>query len=370
MAESPVECAAKRRRRIVHAPPREASARRRGLRHRHFWCVWRSDQAPGHAGAVQPGAHQGAAGKFRPYRRGPWRSGTAESWATHLHDMLESFVGNASLGVQCRFDRRRMSGKGMAAQDVLRPRRHYQAGALYHTLAQSLETVAEKQHHTGGNAIFYLAVGDRFFGDVVDQVGTAGLADQQRDENGTPKHWRRVVIEKTVRPRSGIGQGAECAHFAHPERRSDLPHRPFPGQGNGAEYHGVPFWQRAVRAAVEPGPYRPRADHRGGNRGRGAAAAHFTKPPARCATWCPTMYSACSPWWPWSRRRRSMRPGIRNRKAEVFTSMPPLTPDSRGARPVWRRQVAGKDVQGVSRRAACGPAVAHRNLRGPACGNR
>src|SRR5215813_8566885 len=42
----------------------------------------------------------------------------------------------------------------------------------------------------GGNVLFYLAVGDRFFGPIIDQLGRAGLACQS--ENA----WRRVIIEK------------------------------------------------------------------------------------------------------------------------------------------------------------------------------
>ena len=39
---------------------------------------------------------------------------------------------------------------------------------------------AEKTQQTRGNAIFYLAVADRFFGDVVDQLGAAKLTDRAR----------------------------------------------------------------------------------------------------------------------------------------------------------------------------------------------
>ena len=77
--------------------------------------------------------------------------GTAESWATHLHDMLESFVGNAS----SEFNVDSIDEdvwKGLAARmsyvrgDITKPE-------LYNSLAQLLETVAE-QHSTGGNVIF------------------------------------------------------------------------------------------------------------------------------------------------------------------------------------------------------------------------
>ncbi len=51
-----------------------------------------------------------------------------------------------------------------------------------------------KQHGTGGNALFYLAVADRFFGTVVDHLGKAKLVEANPEDPKAP--WRRVVIEK------------------------------------------------------------------------------------------------------------------------------------------------------------------------------
>src|SRR4030095_13740138 len=66
---------------------------------------------------------------------------------------------------------------------------------LYEKLRGVLDE-AEKVHGTQGNAIFYLAVADRLFGTVVEQLGRAKLADQHEDRNGKPRFWRRVVFEK------------------------------------------------------------------------------------------------------------------------------------------------------------------------------
>jgi glucose-6-phosphate 1-dehydrogenase len=49
---------------------------------------------------------------------------------------------------------------------------------------------AEKTHNIPGNRLYYLAVAPQFFGEVVRQLGTAGLA---QEANG---RWARVVIEK------------------------------------------------------------------------------------------------------------------------------------------------------------------------------
>jgi len=45
-------------------------------------------------------------------------------------------------------------------------------------------------HQVSDNVMFYLAVGARFFGGIVDQLGHAGLVQE------TAQYWRRVVVEK------------------------------------------------------------------------------------------------------------------------------------------------------------------------------
>ena len=119
--------------------------------------------------------------------------GTAESWRDHLYDMLKNFVGSA--GAEFDIDRideaawKRLAEKMSYIQgDLTKP-------ALYEKIRSALGD-AEKTHGTQGNAIFYLAVGDRFFGTAVEQLGKATLTDQGEDKNGKPRFWRRVVIEK------------------------------------------------------------------------------------------------------------------------------------------------------------------------------
>ena len=48
----------------------------------------------------------------------------------------------------------------------------------------------DREHHTGGNALFYLATPPDAFGPIVEQLGRAALT---AEENG---RWRRVVVEK------------------------------------------------------------------------------------------------------------------------------------------------------------------------------
>jgi glucose-6-phosphate 1-dehydrogenase len=120
-------------------------------------------------------------------------AGSAQSWRNHLHDMLLSFVGNAA----AEFD---IAAIDEAAWQHLAEKMSYVQGNftepdLYGKLRNALDE-AEKKHGTRGNVIFYLAVADRFFGTVVDQLGQSGLAHQAQREDGEHRPWRRVVIEK------------------------------------------------------------------------------------------------------------------------------------------------------------------------------
>jgi glucose-6-phosphate 1-dehydrogenase len=118
---------------------------------------------------------------------------TAESWGGHLYDMLKSFVGDAA----AEFD---VDHIDEAVWKRLAARMSYVQGdlttpELYKKLRGTLDEAA-KAHGTEGNAIFYLAVADRFFGTVVEQLGKVKLTDQSDDQNRKHRFWRRVVIEK------------------------------------------------------------------------------------------------------------------------------------------------------------------------------
>jgi len=71
---------------------------------------------------------------------------------------------------------------------------HYQQGefrdpAVYQALAQKLGELDE-QYQTPGNYLFYMATPPAFFGDIAEQIASAGLTTEQEG------HWRRLVIEK------------------------------------------------------------------------------------------------------------------------------------------------------------------------------
>ena len=60
------------------------------------------------------------------------------------------------------------------------------------TFSQLGKLLSDQQEGQNGtaNVLFYLAVADRFFGPVIEQLGRAGLT---RQSEGT---WRRVIVEK------------------------------------------------------------------------------------------------------------------------------------------------------------------------------
>ncbi|MEY2396456.1 MAG: glucose-6-phosphate 1-dehydrogenase, partial [Acidobacteriaceae bacterium] len=80
------------------------------------------------------------------------------------------------------------------AMEWFRKRLFYERGdfADPNTFTKVRERLAtiDADHHTEGNYLFYLATAPKFFSQIVQQLGAAGLS---RQENG---HWRRIVIEK------------------------------------------------------------------------------------------------------------------------------------------------------------------------------
>ena len=111
--------------------------------------------------------------------------GDAKGWGDHLHEMLESFVGNAS----SEFDVDHIEEgvwsslagvMGYVKGDMTKPE-------LYADIGKTLDAAG----FGDGNVIFYFAIADRFFAPVAEQLGKAGLTKQSEG-----KFWRRVVVEK------------------------------------------------------------------------------------------------------------------------------------------------------------------------------
>ena len=174
--------------------------------------------------------------------------GTVEHWRNHLHDTLKGFVGNTATEFDVdHIDEvawKQLADRMTCVQgDLTKPE-------LYQKLRGALDE-AERVHGTAGNAIFYLAIADRLFGTVVDQLGRARLADQHEDQNGKRRFWRRVVIEKPFGHSLELGARTEYTDQAYAQRRPDLPDRSLSGKGYGPEHHGLPFRQRVVRTDLE-----------------------------------------------------------------------------------------------------------------------
>ncbi len=118
-------------------------------------------------------------------------AGDTQSWRDRLYDMLKSLVGDpaAEFAID-EIDHEawtRLADRMSYVQgDLTKPK-------LYNEIGLALDAAAK----TVGarNAIFYLAVADRFFSTVVDQLGAAKLTLEERDETGK-RFWRRAVIEK------------------------------------------------------------------------------------------------------------------------------------------------------------------------------
>ena len=77
-------------------------------------------------------------------------------------------------------------------------------------------------------------------------------------------------------------------------RGADLPHRPLPRQGGGAEHPRLPLRQRPVRADLEPQPHRPRPDRRARDARPRRSGPTSTRAPAPTATWSSPTCSRCS----------------------------------------------------------------------------
>ena len=128
-------------------------------------------------------------------------------------------------------------------------------------LGKKIDELTKDKGHR--NVVFYLATAPEFFGAAVEGLGKAGLTKEGEDQ------FRRIIIEKPFGTDLKSARALDEQILGVVEERPDLPHRPFPRQGDGAEHHGAAVRELHVRADLEPRPHRSRADHRRRDRGRG-----------------------------------------------------------------------------------------------------
>ena len=103
---------------------------------------------------------------------------TSEQWRQNLTKITQAFT-------QAGLDER--------AWSWLTSRMRYMPGDFTRseTFSRLEKLLAEREEQDNtSNALFYLAVADRFFGPVIEQLGHAGLTRQ------SDRTWRRVIVEK------------------------------------------------------------------------------------------------------------------------------------------------------------------------------
>jgi glucose-6-phosphate 1-dehydrogenase len=111
---------------------------------------------------------------------------STESWRQSLTEMIDAFAGGGARNFQEAIDEQ--------ASSWLTRRMHYLRGDFaqpetFSRLVMMLDQQREHQDNTA-NVLFYLAVADRFFGPVIEQLGRAALTRQ------SDHAWRRVIVEK------------------------------------------------------------------------------------------------------------------------------------------------------------------------------
>ena len=104
---------------------------------------------------------------------------TAEAWAKQLHDFLGETLKESSIDEDAW--KKLASTMSYVTGDFTKP----------DTFAKVRDHLKERdaKDKLNGNALFYLAVSDRFFGPIVDALAKVELF---KDDHG----WRRVVVEK------------------------------------------------------------------------------------------------------------------------------------------------------------------------------
>ncbi|HMK69300.1 MAG TPA: glucose-6-phosphate dehydrogenase, partial [Stellaceae bacterium] len=112
---------------------------------------------------------------------------STDQWRENLTGMMQSFTKG---GGEFRAGKIDAGAWGSLLSRMTYLRGDFGSDATFAKLGDLLET-AERTNGTAGNALFYLAVADRFFGPVAEKIAAAGLADE---DDG--KRWRRVIVEK------------------------------------------------------------------------------------------------------------------------------------------------------------------------------
>ena len=112
---------------------------------------------------------------------------TTDQWRQMLSEMMQSFLKGGGEFQPKSIDSD--AWKTLLSKTTFLQGDFNDAGTF--TKLGKLLDKTEHDSGTGGNVLFYLAVADRFFGPVAEQIAKAGLADEQDG-----KRWRRLIVEK------------------------------------------------------------------------------------------------------------------------------------------------------------------------------
>ena len=259
--------------------------------------------------------------------------GDTAAWVAHLHTMLLGFVGNTS----SEFDVDRIEedvwGKLAGRMDYVRG--DMTKPDLYADIGKALDKAGFAQ----GNVIFYFAIADRFFAPVAAELGKAGLTKQSDG-----RFWRRLVVEKPFGHDVASAKALNASLLATLDEDQIFRIDHFLGKETVQSIMAFRF----ANGMFEPIWNCDRIDHVQitasevvGVEARGkfyeATGAlrdmvpnHLFTLLAMVAMEPPTTFDAT---------------GIRNRKADVFTAMPPLKPEDAVRGQYAAGTVKGKDCQ-------------------------
>ena len=264
--------------------------------------------------------------------------GDKDSWAKHLHTMLESFIGNTA----SEFD---VDHIEEGVWNDLASRMDYVRGDMTKPdLYADIGNALDRSGYGHGNAIFYFAIADRFFAPVASQLGQAGLTKQGEDHDGTPAYWRRVVVEKPFGHDvdSAVALNKSLLETLEEDQIFRIDH--FLGKETVQSIMAFRF----ANGMFEPLWNRDRIDHVQitasevvGVEARGKfyevtgalrdmIPNHLFTLLAMVAMEPPVTFDAV---------------GIRNRKADVFTAMPPLKPEAAVRGQYEAGSIGGKALQ-------------------------
>ena len=231
--------------------------------------------------------------------------------------------------------------------------------ACSRALAERLAQI-DLEFHTQGNYLFYLAVAPKFFGPVVQQLGTAGLS-QQRDG-----HWRRVVIEKP------FGQDLESAKALNRSIRTVLQENQiyridhYLGKETVQNIMVFRFDNAHLRADLESPLHRSRADHQCETVGVERRGAYFDNA-GTLRDMVPNHVMQLLSLTAMEPPVSFQADAVRDEQAKVLHCDPAVEfgggPAAQRARPVWRGMLGWRAGPGLPDGAGSRSGIAHRDLR-------